>query len=207
MCSSDLFEEAIHTHAYQYIVESLGLDEGEIFNAYQEIASIRDKDEFLIPFINILTDPEFQTGTIENDQKLLRSLIAEKNARFDDALVAAGNGLEAAEREIARSRALKTGNSVSVFDEALRTRISLLSRQIIILANAGKHVEAEAAAREVAVCLPADQSSSMKFRSRVRASALGFEYELHAITREVCVMETPQAQPGIQLVENCVPVR
>jgi ribonucleoside-diphosphate reductase beta chain len=28
------FEEAIHTHAYQYIVESLGLDEGEIFNAY-----------------------------------------------------------------------------------------------------------------------------------------------------------------------------
>src|SRR6185436_5609985 len=30
------FEEAIHTHAYQYIVESLGLDEGEIFNAYHE---------------------------------------------------------------------------------------------------------------------------------------------------------------------------
>ena len=35
------FEEAIHTHAYQYIVESLGLDEGEIFNAYHEVASIR----------------------------------------------------------------------------------------------------------------------------------------------------------------------
>jgi len=42
------FEEAIHTHAYQYIVESLGLDEGEIFNAYHEVSSIRDKDEFLI---------------------------------------------------------------------------------------------------------------------------------------------------------------
>jgi ribonucleoside-diphosphate reductase beta chain len=27
------FEEAIHTHAYQYITESLGLDESEIFNA------------------------------------------------------------------------------------------------------------------------------------------------------------------------------
>ena len=45
------FEEAIHTHAYQYIVESLGLDESEIFNAYHEVQSIRDKDEFLIPFI------------------------------------------------------------------------------------------------------------------------------------------------------------
>ncbi|CAL62886.1 Ribonucleoside-diphosphate reductase subunit beta (Ribonucleotide reductase small subunit) [Herminiimonas arsenicoxydans] len=69
------FEEAIHTHAYQYIVESLGLDEGEIFNAYNEIESIRDKDQFLIPFIDVLTDPNFTTGTTENDQTLLRSLI------------------------------------------------------------------------------------------------------------------------------------
>lgn len=69
------FEEAIHTHAYQYIVESLGLDEGEIFNAYHEVASIRDKDEFLIPFIHTLTDPAFKTGTLEADQKLLKSLI------------------------------------------------------------------------------------------------------------------------------------
>ncbi len=69
------FEEAIHTHAYQYIVESLGLDESEIFNAYQEVPSIRNKDEFLIPFINTLTDPAFKTGTPEADQQLLRSLI------------------------------------------------------------------------------------------------------------------------------------
>ncbi len=69
------FEEAIHTHAYQYIVESLGLDEGEIFNAYHEVSSIRAKDEFLIPFIHTLTDPAFKTGTLEADQKLLKSLI------------------------------------------------------------------------------------------------------------------------------------
>ena len=69
------FEEAIHTHAYQYIVESLGLDEGEIFNAYHEVSSIRAKDEFLIPFIHPLTDPAFKTGTLETDQTLLRSLI------------------------------------------------------------------------------------------------------------------------------------
>ncbi|CAM2194453.1 Ribonucleoside-diphosphate reductase subunit beta [Paraburkholderia kururiensis] len=69
------FEEAIHTHAYQYIVESLGLDEGEIFNAYHEVSSIRAKDEFLIPFIHTLTDPSFKTGTLEADQALLKSLI------------------------------------------------------------------------------------------------------------------------------------
>ena len=69
------FEEAIHTHAYQYIVESLGLNEGEVFNAYHEIASIRAKDEFLIPFIDTLTNPLFKTGTPEADQALLKSLI------------------------------------------------------------------------------------------------------------------------------------
>ena len=69
------FEEAIHTHAYQYIVESLGLDDGEIFNMYHEVDSIRAKDEFLLPFIDVLTNPEFKTGTPQADQDLLRSLI------------------------------------------------------------------------------------------------------------------------------------
>ncbi|GAA5236104.1 ribonucleotide-diphosphate reductase subunit beta [Verticiella sediminum] len=69
------FEEAIHTHAYQYIVESLDLDEAEIFNAYNEVPSIRAKDEFLIPFIDAIADPNFVTGTPEADQKLLKSLI------------------------------------------------------------------------------------------------------------------------------------
>src|SRR3990172_12327019 len=40
------FEEAIHTHTFHYIVESLALDEGEIFNMYNEINSIHDKDVF-----------------------------------------------------------------------------------------------------------------------------------------------------------------
>jgi ribonucleoside-diphosphate reductase beta chain len=69
------FEEAIHTHAYQYIVESLDLDEGEIFNAYNEVPSIRAKDEFLIPFINVIADPGFKTGTPETDKTLLKSLV------------------------------------------------------------------------------------------------------------------------------------
>lgn len=69
------FEEAIHTHAYQYIVESLDLDEAEIFNAYNEVPSIRAKDEFLIPFIDAIADPNFKTGTPQADQTLLKSLI------------------------------------------------------------------------------------------------------------------------------------
>jgi ribonucleoside-diphosphate reductase beta chain len=70
------FEEAIHTHAYQYIVESLGLDESEIFNAYNEVQSIRDKDQFLIPFIEAIMDPNFHAPARPRlTRRLLKSLI------------------------------------------------------------------------------------------------------------------------------------
>jgi ribonucleoside-diphosphate reductase beta chain len=70
------FEEALHTHAYQYVVESLGLDEGEIFNMYREVPAVARKAEWALPFTRYLADPHFQTGTLENDQKLLRELVA-----------------------------------------------------------------------------------------------------------------------------------
>lgn len=70
------FEEAVHVHAYQYIVESLGLDEGEIFNMYQEVPCVHDKDAFCLDYIDTLTNPTFATGTRTTDQQLLKSLIA-----------------------------------------------------------------------------------------------------------------------------------
>jgi ribonucleoside-diphosphate reductase beta chain len=69
------FEEALHSHSYLYIVESLGMDESELFNAYREVPSIKNKDDFLIPFIDVISDPLFKTGTTENDRTLLKSLI------------------------------------------------------------------------------------------------------------------------------------
>ncbi len=70
------FEEAVHTHAYQYCVESLGLDEGEIFNMYRELPAVARKAEWALPYTKHLADPNFHTGTPEHDQKLLRELIA-----------------------------------------------------------------------------------------------------------------------------------
>ena len=70
------FEEAIHTHAYTYCVQSLGLDEGKIFNMYREIPAVATKAEWALPFTQSLGDPTFRTGTKENNQRLLRDLIA-----------------------------------------------------------------------------------------------------------------------------------
>ena len=69
------FEEAIHTHAYQYCVESLGMDEGEVFNMYREIPSVAKKAAWSINHTQGISDPYFKTGTPEADQELLRNLI------------------------------------------------------------------------------------------------------------------------------------
>ena len=69
------YEEAIHTHSYQYIVESLGLDEGELFNMYREVDAIYNKDAFILSFNEGIMDPHFKTGTLESDQKFLENII------------------------------------------------------------------------------------------------------------------------------------
>ena len=70
------FEEALHTHTYQHVIESLGMDEAEVFNMYREIPSVAKKAAWALPFTQSLGDQNFQTGTPENDQRLLRDLIA-----------------------------------------------------------------------------------------------------------------------------------
>jgi len=69
------FEEAIHTHAYQYIPQSLGMDEGEMFNMYREVESIHAKDEFEAQLTINLLKPEFETDSFEGKQGLLDNLI------------------------------------------------------------------------------------------------------------------------------------
>jgi ribonucleoside-diphosphate reductase beta chain len=69
------FEEAIHTHAYQYCIESLGMDEGAVFNMYREVPSVAKKAAWSISHTHALSDPTFKTGTHEADQTLLRNLI------------------------------------------------------------------------------------------------------------------------------------
>ena len=69
------FEEAIHTHTFHYIVESLGLDEREVFGMYNEIPSIRAKDEFEMQLTVDILDPNFSTDSDAGAQKFLENLI------------------------------------------------------------------------------------------------------------------------------------
>lgn len=69
------YEEAIHTHSYQYIVETLGLESSEIFNMYREVKSIYDKDSFILSFNEGIFNPLFKTGDLISDQKFVENIV------------------------------------------------------------------------------------------------------------------------------------
>ncbi|MCB0334228.1 MAG: ribonucleotide-diphosphate reductase subunit beta [Bdellovibrionales bacterium] len=69
------FEEAVHTHTFHYIVESLSLDESEIFNMYNEMDSIQQKDKFEMRLTEEVLKDDFTTSTHEGAQKFLENLI------------------------------------------------------------------------------------------------------------------------------------
>lgn len=70
------FEEAIHTHTFVYICDSLALDAQEVFNMYREIPSVANKDAFQIKVTSELLKEGFSTATFEGSQKFLENLIA-----------------------------------------------------------------------------------------------------------------------------------
>ena len=69
------FEEAVHSHTFLYVVESLGLEEGEVFNMYNEVPAIAKKDMFEMELTREVLDPDFTTESFEGAQSLLKNLI------------------------------------------------------------------------------------------------------------------------------------
>lgn len=69
------FEEAVHTDTFIYCCDSLGLDPDEIYNMYNTIPSIAQKDSFVIELTKSIFEPGFTTKGVENTQKFLHDLI------------------------------------------------------------------------------------------------------------------------------------
>ncbi len=69
------YEEAVHTHTFHYIVESLSLDEREVFNMYNEVDSIEGKDRFVMQLTEGIMRDDFSTDSIEGIQQFIKNLI------------------------------------------------------------------------------------------------------------------------------------
>jgi ribonucleoside-diphosphate reductase beta chain len=69
------FEEAIHTDAFIYCCDTLGLDPDYVYNMYISIPSIKEKDDFVVQLTKSVLDPSFTTKTKENIQSFVHDLV------------------------------------------------------------------------------------------------------------------------------------
>jgi ribonucleoside-diphosphate reductase beta chain len=69
------YEEAVHTDTFIYCCDTLGLDPEEIYNMYQTIPSIKEKDDFVIDITKSVLDDNFNTKGIENIQRFVHDLV------------------------------------------------------------------------------------------------------------------------------------
>lgn len=69
------YEEAVHTHTFHYICESLGLDGREVFNMYHEVSSIRGKDAFVMSLTENVLNPDFSTNSVKGIQEFIKNLV------------------------------------------------------------------------------------------------------------------------------------
>ncbi len=69
------YEEAVHTDTFIYCCDTLGLDPDEIYNMYQTIPSIKEKDDFVIDITKSVLDDNFNTKGTENIQRFVHDLV------------------------------------------------------------------------------------------------------------------------------------
>lgn len=69
------YEEAVHTDTFIYACDTLGLNPDEVYNMYNTVPSIKEKDDFVVDMTKIVLDPNFNTEGTENIQKLVHDLV------------------------------------------------------------------------------------------------------------------------------------
>ena len=69
------FEESLHNLTVVYICDSLDLDIDEVFAAYENIPSIKAKDDFLMEITNDISRQDFNAHSKEGKQEILRNFL------------------------------------------------------------------------------------------------------------------------------------
>jgi ribonucleoside-diphosphate reductase beta chain len=70
------FQESIHSWSYSHIVESLSMDQNEVFGEFKKNGIIKEKHEFQEEFSKGVLDRNFTTDTVANKELMLRNLCA-----------------------------------------------------------------------------------------------------------------------------------
>ncbi|MBT3475680.1 ribonucleotide-diphosphate reductase subunit beta [bacterium] len=69
------YEEAVHTDTFIYCCDTLGLDPEYIYNMYETIPSIKEKDDYVVGLTKSIMDPNFELRTEEDIKIFLNDIV------------------------------------------------------------------------------------------------------------------------------------
>ena len=69
------YEESLHNWTVVTCCDTYGLKVSEVYEAYLNVGSIKDKDDFLMSITTDVNRQEFSTKTVEGKREFLRNLI------------------------------------------------------------------------------------------------------------------------------------
>ena len=75
--ATQIKEESIHQHAYQYIIESLGMDQELVFNMYRKVPSMTAKSAWCIHHTSDVSDRSKFASEDDFDQAMLKNLVSQ----------------------------------------------------------------------------------------------------------------------------------
>ncbi|WP_186644379.1 ribonucleotide-diphosphate reductase subunit beta [Fluviispira vulneris] len=74
--TAQAFQESIHSWSYSHIVESLSMDQQEVFSEFKKVGTIKDKHDFQAQFLEGILNADFSTQTAEGRSLFLKNLCA-----------------------------------------------------------------------------------------------------------------------------------
>ena len=74
--TAQAFQESIHSWSYSHIVESLSMDQQEVFGEFKKVGTIKDKHDFQSQFFEGILNESFSTKTAEGRALFLKNLCA-----------------------------------------------------------------------------------------------------------------------------------
>lgn len=74
--AKQMWEEANHCVAFEYVLETFPIDRREVFNAHIKTPSIKAKEDFITKYLTRMTDERLDINSLAGRQDFVRNLVA-----------------------------------------------------------------------------------------------------------------------------------
>ncbi len=73
--AKQMWEEANHCVAFEYVLETFPFDREKIYNIHLEVPSMKAKEAFILKYLKRMTDTKLDVETVEGKKDFIRNLI------------------------------------------------------------------------------------------------------------------------------------